>query len=143
MDSLINLFCLVRILFSVHKICIELPAELLTMCFDLIALLCPGVPDKLEAEIMEKIHPPHLGLERTLVHGYPYKPTAMAFDPVQKVLAIGNKEGTIKVFGKRGIDLTFQHESKRYNISTFKFKLCNRMYCIRHVCTSILSLRIS
>ena len=63
---------------------------------------------------MEKIHPPHLGLERTLVHGYPYKPTAMAFDPVQKVLAIGNKEGTIKVFGKRGIDLTFQHESKRY-----------------------------
>ena len=50
---------------------------------------------------------------RTLVHGYPYKPTAMAFDPVQKVLAIGNKEGVIKLLGKRGIDLTFQHESKR------------------------------
>ena len=90
------------------------PSSVLTMCLcDLIALLYPGVPDKLEAEIMEKIHPPHLGLERTLVHGYPYKPTAMAFDPVQKVLAIGNKEGTIKVFGKRGIDLTFQHESKK------------------------------
>ena len=84
------------------------------MCFcDLISLLCSGVPDKLEAEIMEKIHPPHLGLERTLVHGYPYKPTAMAFDPVQRVLAIGNKEGTIKIFGKRGIDLTYQHESRR------------------------------
>ena len=28
------------------------------------SFLCSGVPDKLEAEIMEKIHPPHLGLER-------------------------------------------------------------------------------
>ena len=94
------------------------------MCFcDLIALLCSGVPDKLEAEIMEKIHPPHLGLERTLVHGYPYKPTAMAFDPVQRVLAIGNKEGTIKIFGKRGIDLTYQHES-RGCVYTLWFK-CN------------------
>ena len=71
-----------------------------------------GVPDRLEAEIMEKIHPPHLSLERTLVHGYPYKPTAMAFDPVQKVLAIGNKGGCIRLLGKPGIDLTFQHEHK-------------------------------
>jgi len=71
-----------------------------------------GVPDRLEAEIMEKIHPPHLSLERTLVHGYPYKPTAMAFDPVQKVLAIGNKGGCIRLLGKPGIDLTFQHDHK-------------------------------
>ena len=104
------------------------------MCFcDLIAIFCSGVPDKLEAEIMEKIHPPHLGLERTLVHGYPYKPTAMAFDPVQKVLAIGNKEGTIKVFGKRGIDLTFQHESKRYNCEMCEYQATQTSYLKRHV----------
>ena len=113
------------------------------MCFcDLIALLCSGVPDKLEAEIMEKIHPPHLGLEMTLVHGYPYKPTAMAFDPVQRVLAIGNKEGTIKIFGKRGIDLTYQHESRRCvyilsclskeakNVSVLQFVFSVLLFCL-------------
>jgi len=72
-----------------------------------------GVPDKVEAEILEKIHSStHLALEKTFIHGYPFKPTAMAFDPVQKVLAIGNKEGCIRLLGKPGIDLTYQHETK-------------------------------
>ena len=73
-----------------------------------------GVPDKVKAEILEKIHSStHLALEKTFIHGYPFKPTAMAFDPVQKVLAIGNKEGCIRLLGKPGIDLTYQHETKR------------------------------
>ena len=76
-------------------------------------LLYSGVPDKVEAEIMERIPPPHLGLERTLVHGYPYKPTAMAWDPVQRLLAIGTKEGDIRVLGRPGVDTTFTHECRR------------------------------
>ena len=79
-------------------------------------LLYPGVPDKVEAEIMERIHPPHLGLERTLVHGYPYKPTAMAWDPVQRLLAIGTKEGDIRVLGRPGVDTTFTHECRRWAV---------------------------
>ena len=54
-----------------------------------------------------------MSFEKNLVHGYPLKPTAIAFDPVQKVLAIGNKFGLIRFLGKAGNDVTFQHESRR------------------------------
>ena len=37
---------------------------MMIMKMTIFSFLCSGVPEKLEAEIMEKIHPPHLGLER-------------------------------------------------------------------------------
>ncbi len=30
-------------------------------------------------------------------YGFPYKPTTIAYDPVQKILAIGTKNGIIKM----------------------------------------------
>jgi len=72
-----------------------------------------GYPcDRLEADILESLHPPHLALEKTLLHGFPYKPTALAFEPVQHLLAIGNRVGQVRVLGRPGIDTTFQHESR-------------------------------
>lgn len=72
-----------------------------------------GFPcDRLEADILESLHPPHLALEKTLLHGFPYKPTALAFEPVQHLLAIGNRVGQVRVLGRPGIDTTFQHESR-------------------------------
>lgn len=72
-----------------------------------------GVPcDRLEADILESLHPPHFSLEKTLLHGFPFKPTAMAFDPVQKILAIGNRVGSVRLLARPGIDITFQHESR-------------------------------
>ena len=76
--------------------------------------LSTGGPDRLEAEVLESVNPPHCSLEKTLLHGYPFKPTCISLDPVQKILAIGNKVGQIRFLGKPGIDVTFQHESRRY-----------------------------
>ena len=72
------------------------------------------MPERLEADILESLHPPHFSLEKTLLHGFPFKPTCMAFDPVQKVLAIGNRVGSVRLLARPGIDTSFQHESRRW-----------------------------
>uniref|UniRef100_A0A7M4FSR2 Syntaxin-binding protein 5-like n=1 Tax=Crocodylus porosus TaxID=8502 RepID=A0A7M4FSR2_CROPO len=38
------------------------------------------------------------GSELTVRHGFPYLPTALAFDPVQKILAIGTRTGAIRMY---------------------------------------------
>uniref|UniRef100_A0A8C3G5T7 Syntaxin-binding protein 5-like n=1 Tax=Cyclopterus lumpus TaxID=8103 RepID=A0A8C3G5T7_CYCLU len=47
----------------------------------------------------------------TVRHGFPYQPTALAFDPVQKTLAIGSRTGGIRILGGPGVDCYCQHES--------------------------------
>ncbi|NXA52161.1 STB5L protein, partial [Nothocercus julius] len=47
----------------------------------------------------------------TVRHGFPYLPTALAFDPVQKILAIGTRTGAIRILGRPGVDCYCQHES--------------------------------
>ena len=49
--------------------------------------------------------------ESTLRHGFPFKPLSVAFDPIQKVLAIGNRQGGVRIYGKPGIDVEFSHEN--------------------------------
>uniref|UniRef100_A0A673ZEV8 Syntaxin-binding protein 5-like n=1 Tax=Salmo trutta TaxID=8032 RepID=A0A673ZEV8_SALTR len=48
---------------------------------------------------------------KTVRHGFPYKPTCLAFDPVQKILAIGSRTGGIRILGRPGVDCYSQHES--------------------------------
>uniref|UniRef100_A0A8C9RSX2 Syntaxin-binding protein 5-like n=1 Tax=Scleropages formosus TaxID=113540 RepID=A0A8C9RSX2_SCLFO len=47
----------------------------------------------------------------TVRHGFPYQPTALAFDPVQKILAIGSRTGGLRILGRPGVDCYCQHES--------------------------------
>lgn len=35
---------------------------------------------------------------QTVRHGFPYQPTAMAYDPVQNLLAIGTKSGSLRMY---------------------------------------------
>lgn len=35
---------------------------------------------------------------QTVRHGFPYQPTALAFDPVQKILAIGSRSGGVRMY---------------------------------------------
>lgn len=39
-----------------------------------------------------------ISLLQTVRHGFPYQPTSMAFDPVQKILAIGSRTGGIRMY---------------------------------------------
>ena len=43
-------------------------------------------------------------------HGFPYKTTCMAFDQIQKLLAIGTRVGSVRIFGRPGVDVEFHHE---------------------------------
>ena len=35
----------------------------------------------------------------------------MAFDQIQKLLAIGTRTGAVRIFGRPGVDLEFHHEN--------------------------------
>lgn len=49
--------------------------------------------------------PKMFNLRATLHHGVPGNPVAMAFDPVQRLLAVGTQQGLVKVFGKPGVEV--------------------------------------
>ncbi|CAN7989536.1 unnamed protein product [Ixodes hexagonus] len=66
-------------------------------------------PVKPEADVEETLRPEHFQVSRTVRHGFPYQPTALAFDPVQRILAIGTKNGSLRLFGRPGVDCTIQH----------------------------------
>uniref|UniRef100_A0A4W6F0P3 Syntaxin binding protein 5 n=1 Tax=Lates calcarifer TaxID=8187 RepID=A0A4W6F0P3_LATCA len=48
---------------------------------------------------------------QTVRHGFPYQPSSMAFDPVQKILAVGTQTGALRLFGRAGVECYCQHES--------------------------------
>ncbi|XP_033127538.1 LLGL scribble cell polarity complex component 2-like isoform X3 [Anneissia japonica] len=41
---------------------------------------------------------------KTVEHGFPNKPTAIAYDPQLKLLALGTKGGIVKIFGAPGVE---------------------------------------
>uniref|UniRef100_A0A336MCQ5 CSON009628 protein n=1 Tax=Culicoides sonorensis TaxID=179676 RepID=A0A336MCQ5_CULSO len=46
----------------------------------------------------------------TFRHGFPNQPTALAYDPVQKLLAVGDKAGSLRILGKPGVDAHVRHD---------------------------------
>ncbi|XP_077587450.1 syntaxin-binding protein 5-like isoform X6 [Stigmatopora nigra] len=62
-----------------------------------------AVPETLQSE--------HFQLCKTVRHGFPYQPSSMAFDPVQKILAVGTQNGALRLFGRAGVECFCQHES--------------------------------
>ncbi|KAF3849891.1 hypothetical protein F7725_019610 [Dissostichus mawsoni] len=61
--------------------------------------------------IQETLQSDHFQLCKTVRHGFPYQPSSMAFDPVQKILAIGTQSGALRLFGRPGVECYCQHES--------------------------------
>ena len=52
-----------------------------------------------------------LTLSKTARFGFPFKPTCMAYDMVQHILAIGTRNGYVKLFGGESVDYTIFHVS--------------------------------
>ncbi|XP_035529342.1 syntaxin-binding protein 5 isoform X4 [Morone saxatilis] len=61
--------------------------------------------------IQETLQSEHFQPCKTVRHGFPYQPSSMAFDPVQKILAIGTQAGALRLFGRAGVECYCQHES--------------------------------
>ncbi|XP_076754788.1 syntaxin-binding protein tomosyn isoform X2 [Xylocopa sonorina] len=67
-------------------------------------------PVKPDQEIVENLRPEHFQVKKTFRHGFPHQPTAVAFDPVQRLLAIGTKSGSLRILGRPGVDTHVKHE---------------------------------
>ncbi|XP_037918905.1 syntaxin-binding protein 5 isoform X3 [Hermetia illucens] len=65
---------------------------------------------KPEQEIQETLKPEHFIVKKTFRHGFPHSPTALAYDPVQKLLVIGDKSGSLRFLGRPGVDTHVRHE---------------------------------
>ncbi|XP_057666657.1 lethal(2) giant larvae protein isoform X2 [Diorhabda carinulata] len=48
---------------------------------------------------------------RTLQHGFPHKPTSIAWDSSLRLICIGTSTGAIKVFGQPGVEFYGQHQN--------------------------------
>ncbi|XP_029699033.1 syntaxin-binding protein 5-like isoform X13 [Takifugu rubripes] len=70
-----------------------------------------AAPTPKEIDIQETLVSENFQLCKTVRHGFPYQPTSLAFDPVQKILAIGSRSGGIRILGRPGVDSYCQHES--------------------------------
>ncbi|KAK1171556.1 syntaxin-binding protein 5-like isoform X1 [Acipenser oxyrinchus oxyrinchus] len=68
-------------------------------------------PGNRENDIHETLQSEHFQLCKTVRHGFPYQPSAMAFDPVQKILAIGTQNGSLRLFGRPGVECFCQHDN--------------------------------
>ncbi|XP_053317352.1 syntaxin-binding protein 5 isoform X6 [Spea bombifrons] len=68
-------------------------------------------PGNRELDIPETLQSEHFQLCKTVRHGFPFEPSALAFDPVQKILAIGTQSGALRLFGRPGVECFCQHDS--------------------------------
>ncbi|XP_056262234.1 lethal(2) giant larvae protein homolog 1 [Pseudoliparis swirei] len=57
----------------------------------------------------EKIKQELFAFSKTVEHGFPHQPSALAFDPKLELMAIGTKSGAIKVYGCPGVEFTGLH----------------------------------
>ena len=65
----------------------------------------------------QKLQKELFAFRKTVQHGFPHKPTAVAFDPVQKLMAIGTQTGALKVFGRPGVEFYGQHTATNSGVS--------------------------
>ncbi|XP_063744213.1 syntaxin-binding protein 5-like isoform X5 [Eleginops maclovinus] len=70
-----------------------------------------AAPTPKEIDIQETLVSENFQMCKTVRHGFPCQPTALAFDPVQKILAIGSRTGGVRILGRPGVDCYCQHES--------------------------------
>jgi len=59
--------------------------------------------------IPDSLSPDHFDLHNTFHHGFPSNPTCLAYDPLQKLLAIGTETGEVLLLGKPGLERYFSH----------------------------------
>jgi len=67
-----------------------------------------------------KVQKELFGFNRSVRHGFPHKPSAMAWDPELRLVAIGTKKGVLRVYGRPGVEFYGQHESEA-NVSKMIF----------------------
>ncbi|XP_036406531.1 lethal(2) giant larvae protein homolog 1-like [Megalops cyprinoides] len=58
----------------------------------------------------EKLKQDLFAFNKTVEHGFPNQPSALAYDPKLRLMAIGTKSGAVKVYGAPGVEFTGLHK---------------------------------
>ncbi|GIY63300.1 syntaxin-binding protein 5 [Caerostris extrusa] len=78
-----------------------------------------GVLDGLRSSVSQRsecladdnLQPELFRILKTIRHGFPFQPTAIAFDPVQHIFSFSHKKnGSLRLFGRPGVDTYVQHD---------------------------------
>lgn len=56
---------------------------------------------------------------KTLSHGFPHRPSALAWDPKLRLMAIGTRTGLVRIYGTPGVEFYGQHDSECTVIKLF------------------------
>ncbi|KAF1769466.1 hypothetical protein GCK72_001283 [Caenorhabditis remanei] len=67
--------------------------------------------NRTEINVDEKVQSEHCRFTRVVRHGLPEDPRCCAYDPVQRLIAIGTGRGHIRIIGDAGVDYLLKHES--------------------------------
>ncbi|TKS87005.1 Syntaxin-binding protein 5 [Collichthys lucidus] len=82
--------------FNIRKVLDGLTAASSSSSSSSSATAQPGTPRENDV-IQESLQSEHFQLCKTVRHGFPYQPSSMAFDPVQKILAVGTQAGALRL----------------------------------------------
>ncbi|XP_015795856.1 syntaxin-binding protein 5-like isoform X2 [Tetranychus urticae] len=61
------------------------------------------------ADFEDNLRSEHFLLSEIVRHGFPHNPTCVAFDPIQRLIAIGTRNGCLRIIGRPGVDINVQH----------------------------------
>ncbi|KRZ15476.1 Syntaxin-binding protein 5 [Trichinella pseudospiralis] len=66
----------------------------------------------IDLQSVETLTPEDFAVSEIACHGFPYQPTCLAYDPVQKLIAIGTQCGAIRILGQPGVNVSIRHPNK-------------------------------
>ncbi|KAG8000771.1 Syntaxin-binding protein 5-like [Nibea albiflora] len=75
-----------------------------------------AAPTPREIDVQETLVSENFQLCKTVRHGFPYQPTALAFDPVQKILAIGSRSGGVRMYEDDVAKIKKQADTLQHNL---------------------------
>ncbi|XP_071444804.1 lethal(2) giant larvae protein homolog 1 isoform X2 [Hetaerina americana] len=69
----------------------------------------------------QKVQRELFSFKKTIQHGFPNKPSSLAWDPTLRLMAIGTSSGVIKVLGKPGVEFYGQHQNNESAVTNIVF----------------------
>ncbi|CAI4230059.1 unnamed protein product [Auanema sp. JU1783] len=64
---------------------------------------------KMDISVDERVNSEHCCLKKVVRFGFPDESRCLAYDPVQRLLAIGTEHGTVRIIGEVGVDHILRH----------------------------------
>ncbi|XP_073945065.1 LOW QUALITY PROTEIN: LLGL domain-containing protein l(2)gl [Choristoneura fumiferana] len=69
----------------------------------------------------QKLQNELFAFRKTVQHGFPHRASALAWDPLLRLAALGTASGALKVYGRPGVELYGQHTNPDVVVTTIQF----------------------